>query len=168
MANDVSLLRVAAARMLSALDLPGEHASQSTAARLVAIAHDFDARSALVEADAVLRAVVEDRPLTHPVNPWRMQGMNTGQRWLALARTFPSLQDCPDVTEMQLDLIAQRAGTNEREGLYGAGKGHAARFMLSLFRRSAFPAFDAAAAVSRWDAPHRAAFVEWAKDPWWP
>jgi hypothetical protein len=28
--------------------------------------------------------------------------------------------------------------------------------------------FDVMEALRIWDKPHRAAFLEWAKDPWWP
>jgi hypothetical protein len=28
--------------------------------------------------------------------------------------------------------------------------------------------FDAMAALAGWDRAHRAAFIEWAREPWWP
>lgn len=156
-------LRAAARHLLAVIDMPGPGAPLTASARLLNIASDPVQRDALLEADAML-----DRALGPPaISPWR-QVRATGMRWTVIASAFPSLRGCPEIISMALEVIAERAGTTERESMYGAGKGHAARFMLSLFRRSAFAPFDVVAAFSAWDQPHREAFISWAKDPWWP
>lgn len=106
------------------------------------------------------------------IRPWREPGLSTREKWFALACTFPSLAMCPDIQDFamkpgawqQADLILSRIHT----GMYGAGKGHAATFVLGLFRRPEWPVFNVAEAMMRWDPKHRAAFQAWASDPWWP
>jgi hypothetical protein len=163
-------LKLAATRILEALDLPGPHAPSSVAARLQSIAMTYDARLSLVDAEQLLRAAVEGRPVI--VSPWREPGMSVREKFLALAGTFPSLVHCPDMREFatnpavwqNAEVVLSRIHT----GMYGAGKGHAATFMLSLFRRLEWPTFSAPEAMMKWDPAHRAAFVAWANDPWWP
>ncbi len=163
-------LKQAATRILEALDLPGPNAPGTVAARLQAIAMTYDARLTLVEAEHLLRMAVEGRPAL--VSPWREPGMTVREKFAALAATFPSLVHCPDMRAFTTDpAVWQNAETilsRIRTDMYGAGKGHAATFMLSLFRRLEWPTFDVGAAFMKWDAAHRAAFVAWASDPWWP
>jgi hypothetical protein len=159
-------IHVAGLRMLDALDFPGVGNPVVTiSSRLRAMADDATELDAVGVAESRLRAALDARPAPMP---WRVPGRTPLEKWIALAETFPSLRECPEVRTGELATISARAGTNEMEGMYGAGKGHAARFVLSLFRGASFPAFDVIAAMSRWDGEHRAAFVAWASDPWWP
>jgi len=163
-------LKQAATRILDALDLPGPNAPSSVAARLQSIAMTYDSRLTLVEAEHLLRMAVEGRPAV--VSPWREPGMSVREKFLALAGTFPSLAHCPDIREFatnpatwqNAEVILSRIHT----GMYGVGKGWSATFMLALFRRTEWPTFDAAQAMMKWDPAHRAAFLAWASDPWWP
>lgn len=44
-----------------------------------------------------------------------------------------------------------------------------ARFVLTVWNPGALARpFDAMEALAGWDRAHRAAFAEWARDPWWP
>ncbi len=44
-----------------------------------------------------------------------------------------------------------------------------AHFVLSVWdSRGPAGTFDAMAALAGWDRAHRAAFIEWAREPWWP
>lgn len=159
-------LRESCMRLVNALDLPGEGAPLSASARLTQIALNVDTREAVIEADADVKRWLG--LMAPAIAPWRRAG-NATDRWVALACTFPSLDGCEEVIEARLETIASRAGSNEREGMYGAGKGHAARFVLSLYRRPfACGPFDVAIAMARWDAAHRKAFAAWVADPWWP
>lgn len=159
-------LKEAAVKMLEALDLP----ANMVASRLTAIATNREERSALVDAEIVLRAAVEGRPAL--VSPWREPGMSVREKFSALAATFPSLVHCPDMKEFATNpavwTTAETILSRIRTNMYGAGKGHAATFMMALFRRPEWPTFDASEAMMKWDPAHRAAFVAWASDPWWP
>ena len=59
------------------------------------------------------------------------------------------------------------------EGPLGGGARWAGIFVLSVWNADApgdfgLPAFDVHSALSVWDRAHRAAFLAWAADPWWP
>lgn len=84
-----------------------------------------------------------------------------------LAAGFPTLERAPGVRPFDPEALdAWAAGP-----VPGAGALHAARFMLTLWNNrvawSAGP-FDAVEALAAWDQAHRAAFLRWARSPWWP
>lgn len=87
------------------------------------------------------------------------------QRLLELARSFPSLRDCPlerwDAAVFD-DWAADVCDDDDAR--------HAARFVLSLWN-DAWPwkvgRFDVHRAVRRWDEAHRSVVVLWTKEPWW-
>ncbi len=43
-----------------------------------------------------------------------------------------------------------------------------ARFVLTVWDQHGPAAFDAMGTLAGWDRAHRAAFVEWVREPWWP
>lgn len=83
-----------------------------------------------------------------------------------LALSFPSLEGAP-VDPFDADRLDEWAAA----GGNGSGSQHAARFVLSVWNyqaeRAAGP-FVAVHAIGVWDDRHRAAFLEWCLDPWWP
>ena len=51
-----------------------------------------------------------------------------------------------------------------------SGAHHAARFILAVWNNDAegtCDRFDVIEALAIWDEEHRAAFLAWAKNPWW-
>lgn len=114
----------------------------------------------------------------------------SSQRMMALARTFPTLRSAP------LEPWCPEA--LDDWGCHGACHGavHAARFVLAVWHGRMgfvgkprptpeksgwrgihrFPVdthwrigpFDVVDAMSTWDATHRAAFITWASEPWYP
>ena len=104
-----------------------------------------------------------------------------------LARTFPSMRErIPGIDPW--DPCAPDAWAY---GPTSHGELYTARFLLAVWHgrsgiigrprrtkddRLSFPVvsyflcgpFDVVDALSTWDAAHRAAFLAWAKDPWWP
>ena len=52
----------------------------------------------------------------------------------------------------------------------GSGALHAARFVLAVWRDAPWECgpFDVVSAMAAWDEHHRAAFLAWAAEPWWP
>lgn len=166
-------LKDAAVKMLDLLDLPGPNAPGTLQARLQIMAATYDDwRIKLVDTEIALRAAVEGRPVI--VSPWREPGMTLAEKWFALAVTFPSLKYCPDVRALaeakgaRIHEAVETIVSRVRTGMYGTGKGHAATFVIGLFRNPESPIFDVTAAMGKWDVDHRAAFVAWSADPWWP
>jgi hypothetical protein len=104
----------------------------------------------------------------------------------ALALTFPTLCRAEGVEPFDAQLLDAWASS----GAPCHGALYAARFVLSVWSGGMgrvckprkkddayrFPVetfwrcgpFDVVDASSTWDAEHRAAFVAWAKEPWWP
>lgn len=114
----------------------------------------------------------------------------------ALARSFPTLADTPSeffesapaMTEREDRVRSVRfaSGGSIRFALWardgGGGRRDAALFVLSVWsssidwgdecglRRDDGPTggrFDVHRALGNWDPSHRAAFLAWARQPWW-
>lgn len=86
-------------------------------------------------------------------------------RMLLLAASFPTLRGVLERWDPQA-LDAFTCGPAP-----GSGAFHAARFVLSVFNAKAewqCGRFDLHRALWSWDAEHRAAFMAWARAPWWP
>lgn len=85
----------------------------------------------------------------------------------AFARTFPSMMDAPGVPLWDADTLDRWAA----ETPLSHGERVTARFLLAVWDPG--PSwlcgrFDVMEALRIWDDEHRAAFVAWAEDPWWP
>lgn len=84
-----------------------------------------------------------------------------------LARSFPTLGPALGVAPWSPEeLEAWACGP-----IPGSGALHAARFVLTVWNSHAAWAcgrFDALLALGAWDRQHRAAFLAWAAQPWWP
>jgi hypothetical protein len=99
------------------------------------------------------------------------------ERIIALARTFPTL-----AREAPLDAWDPFALDEWATTRQGSAAWHAARFVLAVWDTASvhdeetgedvYPwkcgRFEATRALAKWDLEHRAAFVAWASDPWWP
>lgn len=84
-----------------------------------------------------------------------------------LALTFPTLRDAPGVKPFDTGLLDAWAAAGGR----GSGSQHATRFLLAVWNSEGewtSGTFDAVKAMSSWDTNHRAAFVAWCNNPWWP
>ena len=87
------------------------------------------------------------------------------QRILALSASFPTLHGVLDRWDPEV-LDRWACGP-----VPGSGAFHAARFVLSVFNADApwqCGPFELHRALCAWDAAHRAAFLAWARAPWWP
>lgn len=87
-------------------------------------------------------------------------------RMTGLARGFPSMRCAPGIDPWDPAALNYWAS-----GPASHGERHAARFLLSVWDTSTdweAGKFDVLEALRAWDLPHRAAFLEWASDPWWP
>jgi CheY-like chemotaxis protein len=84
---------------------------------------------------------------------------------LELARSFPSLRNCP------LDRWDAAAFDEWASGRCSSEAArHAARFVLSLWNDQwpwKIGAFDVQEAVRHWDPTHRSVVVHWTLAPWW-
>jgi hypothetical protein len=101
-------------------------------------------------------------------------------RMSRLCQSFPSLRDQPGTQPWDQHAFARWAGGPART----SGSGAAAAFVLAVWNgggvhqgvdRLWFDSgkfrvgqFDAIHALSVWDEPHRAAFIAWCRDPFWP
>lgn len=88
-------------------------------------------------------------------------------RWADLARSFPSLDGAPGIEPFDLEALTRWSRSR------GSGARHAVRFVVSVWNPDAplqlgLESFDVHAALGAWDLRHRAAFVAWARAPWWP
>jgi hypothetical protein len=99
---------------------------------------------------------------------WPTRDVNPYPKMTALAYSFPTLRDAPidpfEASELEHWIMGPSAGS---------GATWAAIFVLSVFNPGAMPyrscgLFDLHAALAVWDAEHRAAFLRWVKEPWWP
>ena len=98
------------------------------------------------------------------------KGMNQNQdsitKWQRWALLFPTLKAVCEYRPFQpgqLDAWAAHAPSD--------GAIHAARFLLALWNNQQSwkcGKFDVIEAMAVWDAEHRAAFLAWAEEPWWP
>ena len=83
-----------------------------------------------------------------------------------LARGFPSMRGAPGVEPWDPGELNRWAA-----GPASSGERHAARFLLSVWDPATgweAGRFDVLEALRIWDVTDRAAFLEWAADPWWP
>lgn len=80
----------------------------------------------------------------------------------ALCATFPSIRAAPGVRPWDPDALARWGGATGSAD----GARESVAFVLSVW--SPDHAFDLSRALAVWDATHRAAFLAWASDPWWP
>jgi hypothetical protein len=93
--------------------------------------------------------------------------LDYGRRMSALALSFPSLLDADGIAPWE-PLHFERW---MRSGAPGHGAKCAGRFVLSVWNPSTrwkCGRFDLHDALGIWDNPHRAAFLAWARAPWWP
>lgn len=105
-----------------------------------------------------------DQPPAYPVHA----RCTREARMVQLARSFPVLQLCAAPLNTW---DAKRLARWGRGPAAGSGARHAVRFLLSVWNhhtRWAIGRFDLHGALACWDAGNRAAFLAWAKDPWWP
>jgi hypothetical protein len=90
----------------------------------------------------------------------------TNDRMLRLVWSFPSLQRCPLAT-----WDAMKFQRWAKEKLYSSGELHSARFVLTIwnpYHRWSIGKFDLIRALGVWDLGHRNAFLDWAKEAWFP
>ncbi len=84
-----------------------------------------------------------------------------------LARSFPSLCAADGLAPWDPEALDRWAcGPVPCSGAL-----HAARFVLAVWNVHAeweCGGFDLVRAVGAWDTAHRAAFLAWASQPWWP
>lgn len=98
-------------------------------------------------------------------NPKEMTSMY--DRMATLAQSFPTLRDAPGIQPWDPERLDTWA--------VGPAPGHgafcAARFVLAVWNSTdewQCGTFDVMEALACWDREHRAAFLEWAREPWWP
>lgn len=85
----------------------------------------------------------------------------------SLAESFPTLQGRPgtqpwDAEELDAWAVGPAPGHGARS---------AARFVLTVWNEAGewqCGRFELMEALACWDSAHRAAFLEWAREPWWP
>jgi len=86
-------------------------------------------------------------------------------RTRALADTFPTLRGA--IKSWDPQRLARWASSSER----CSAARHAARFVLSVwdpYGEWECGPFNLHLALQCWDDKHRAAFLTWVKNPWWP
>ena len=92
------------------------------------------------------------------------------ERMRRFLRSFPALKHAPGVEPFDpLKLDAWAAGPCSH------GERCTAQFVLNVWTHSSVTdemwscgPFDVLEALAVWDEPQRAAFLAWARDPWWP
>lgn len=92
---------------------------------------------------------------------------NLNAKMTRFARTFPSLRGMPGVTLWDAPTLDRWAA----ETPISEGELETARFVLAVWDPGhpwQCGRFDLMEAMKVWDQPHRAAFVSWAEDPWFP
>lgn len=85
----------------------------------------------------------------------------------AFAASFHVLRGCPGVDPWDPDALDAWAA----EGIASPATLECARCVLAVWNPTAewqCGRFDVIAALTRWDAKNRAAFIAWATSPWWP
>jgi hypothetical protein len=90
----------------------------------------------------------------------------TGQM-TAFARTFPCLRESPG-TQLWDALVFDGWAA---ESPLSHGELVTAQFILAVWDPAGTwrcGRFDLMEALGVWDEPHRAAFLAWASEPWWP
>lgn len=87
-------------------------------------------------------------------------------RMTELARNFPCLERAPGVDPFKPDVLNRWAW-----GVASHGERATAKFLLAVWDPETewcAGRFDVFEALRVWDVKHRAAFLRWAADPWWP
>jgi hypothetical protein len=98
-----------------------------------------------------------------------MEKTNNYPRMTELARTFPTLGrfgDPPGVEPFDAEVLHHWITTS---GARTSGNHHAVAFVLNVFNSPEWfkvMPFDVVHAFSCWDDEHRAAFLAWARAPW--
>lgn len=93
---------------------------------------------------------------------------------IGLAASFPSLGRARYFRKVgesfEFDPIGLNRWIRTSPGV-GAGSLMAGRFVLQVWNphtKWTAGRFNVVEALQRWDEVHRAAFLAWARDPWWP
>jgi hypothetical protein len=89
------------------------------------------------------------------------------ERMAAFARTFPSMTKASGVKLWEANTLDRWAAATP----ISPGELVTARFLLAVWDPEQpwqCGRFDLMEALQVWDEKHRAAFVAWAEDPWWP
>lgn len=86
------------------------------------------------------------------------------QKMTALAMSFRAYRE--KVARGQLHELWDAQRVSEWLETAAWGERRVYRFLLSVWDKSE-NSFDLHDALSVWDDEHRAAFIAWAKDPWW-
>jgi hypothetical protein len=84
----------------------------------------------------------------------------------SLALNFPCLRDAPGAAPWDADKLDEWVAS----GVPSHGEKCTARFLLAIWNPDyewKSPKFDLMDALSVWDSAHHAAFLEWARKPWW-
>ena len=95
-----------------------------------------------------------------------MDSDELGERMTELARGFPAMRGARGIDPWEPAELNRWAA-----GPASHGERHTVRFLLAVWDPStAWEAgrFDVLEALRVWDLKHRAAFLQWAADPWWP
>lgn len=92
---------------------------------------------------------------------------DTRRRMTSLATSFPTLRNADGVYPFDARRLSRWCRTSPATT---SASRHAARFVLAVWNATtkwSCGRFDAVDALATWDGEHRAAFLEWAKRPWW-
>jgi hypothetical protein len=94
--------------------------------------------------------------------------MTPYERMTVLALSFPEVDKC--ARELVVPWTDARPLLRAiRRGGFGHGCLCSLKFLVSVWNPyENGKKFDLHEALGVWDAPHRAAFLAWVKDPWWP
>jgi hypothetical protein len=110
--------------------------------------------------------------LKESLEEWQAEGSPdlgrhpAAERMAELAESFHALRGRPGVRPWSPLALAREAYVS---GALSGPTQLAAGFVLKVWNRDfACPEFDVLDALQRWDRHHRAAFLAWAADPWWP
>ncbi len=88
-------------------------------------------------------------------------------RMTTFAQTFPSLWEAPGTVRWNANTLDHWAANTP----LSPGELWTVRFVLAVWDAShpwQCGRFDVMEALRVWDPKHRAAFLAWANDPWWP
>jgi hypothetical protein len=103
---------------------------------------------------------------THHQNPTRKE-LSMNDRMEILAQSFPTLRGVPGTQPWDPERFETwAAGPAPSHGAFCA-----ARFILAVYNSTdewQCGTFDLMEALACWDDQHRAAFLEWVREPWWP
>ena len=85
--------------------------------------------------------------------------MTPQEKMTRLAGTLPSMRDRIGAQPFDAEVLRQQMG------YLSSGEILAAQFLLAVW--NSHNEFSVMRALTTWDEAHCAAFVAWAKDPWW-